>query len=80
MNTQRPAVRPGMKRKLQFDLGCGLRKGDVVTVDCMRRDRNCATGFRVRVVTMQGEHRHLDASWIDARLAKSLIAQEAKPK
>lgn len=76
LNIERPSIKPGAVRKLQFDNGCAMRKGTKVTVVCMRRDRDCGTGFRVRVKLQTGEQRYLDAAWIDARLAKMLRAAQ----
>ena len=79
LNIESFTIKPGDVRKLQFNGGTSnMKKGTKVTVVCMRRDHNCATGFRVRIKLQSGEQKYLDAAWVDARLAKTLRLAHAK--
>jgi len=81
----RPDLQPGDVCQLQFDGGT-IYKGQEVTVLSVRRDRNCVSGYRVRVQLKAGRQRALDASWLIPKLAARLrrkrdrLTQEEKER
>lgn len=71
----RPNIKPGMSFKLRYNYAPWLRKGSRGVVDAMRKDSNCASGFRVRVRFWNEDSelsrsRYFDAGWITTTTAK----------
>lgn len=62
----RPPIKPGMLVTLRQAYSPDIRKGTVCEVEAMRKDRNCASGFRVRVGIPGNKYsRYFDAGWFD---------------